>query len=514
MMRTDSMIARLTLTVIPEPELEFANSERSEYAKDGLFLFGPTEDAGKPKSLRFGVIGTSEGIRYFHDWANSIRGYIPAYDATKAHHFAFPGFEATFGTVFPEKPLATLTVKKSEIDLAVRLVHAYERVRTTVQIYANELIRHNREEDEHPDFWFVVIPEIVYKRCRKESTVPFPDRIQGQQTTSMHQAKRLLTSPDLFADVNQAAELYLFENNFHNQLKAVLLGKTVVQVVRETTLAPDMPANINDYGFRIRNVQDDATIAWNLCTTAFFKAQGKPWKIADVRPGVCYVGIVFKKVDMDAHDGNACCGAQLFLNSGDGLVFKGAVGPWYSETDREFHLKDGKARELMETVISAYTRSHGSPPIEVFIHGRARFSREEWTEFQEAIPSGTKLTGIRISNGNDLKLFRLGKHPPLRGTFYKVHERLGYLWTRGFIPRLATYPGWEVPNPVSVRVDWGEADIQHVAKDIMALTKVNFNACLFGDGLPVTLRFADAVGEILTAAPDITDAPLPFRYYI
>jgi hypothetical protein len=110
------MIARLTLTVIPEPELEFANSERSEYAKDGLFLFGPTEDAGKPKSLRFGVIGTSEGIRYFHDWANSIRGYIPAYDATKAHHFAFPGFEATFGTVFPEKPLATLTVKKSEID--------------------------------------------------------------------------------------------------------------------------------------------------------------------------------------------------------------------------------------------------------------------------------------------------------------------------------------------------------------------------------------------------------------
>jgi hypothetical protein len=48
----------------------------------------------------------------------------------------------------------------------------------------------------------------------------------------------------------------------------------------------------------------------------------------------------------------------------------------------------------------------------------------------------------------------------------------------------------------------------------MALTKVNFNACLFGDGLPVTLRFADAVGEILTAAPDVTDAPLPFRYYI
>jgi maltose phosphorylase len=33
------------------------------------------------------------------------------------------------------------------------------------------------------------------------------------------------------------------------------------------------------------------------------------------------------------------------------------------------------------------------------------------------------------------------------------------------------------------------------------------------DGEPVTLKFADAVGEILTAGP-VTDAPLPFRLYI
>jgi hypothetical protein len=37
-----------------------------------------------------------------------------------------------------------------------------------------------------------------------------------------------------------------------------------------------------------------------------------------------------------------------------------------------------------------------------------------------------------------------------------------------------------------------------------------------GDGLPVTRRFADAIGEILTAAPesDIPETPLPFRHYI
>jgi hypothetical protein len=46
------------------------------------------------------------------------------------------------------------------------------------------------------------------------------------------------------------------------------------------------------------------------------------------------------------------------------------------------------------------------------------------------------------------------------------------------------------------------------------LTKLNYNTCIFGDGVPVTLKFADAVGEILTAGPIKGDIPLPFRHYI
>jgi hypothetical protein len=59
----------------------------------------------------------------------------------------------------------------------------------------------------------------------------------------------------------------------------------------------------------------------------------------------------------------------------------------------------------------------------------------------------------------------------------------------------------------------GQADMVTVLKDVLALTKLNYNACVYGDGQPVTLKFADAVGEILTAGP-VTGAPLPFRLYI
>ncbi|MNY38414.1 hypothetical protein D3C86_1730400 [compost metagenome] len=90
-----------------------------------------------------------------------------------------------------------------------------------------------------------------------------------------------------------------------------------------------------------------------------------------------------------------------------------------------------------------------------------------------------------------------------------------YLWTKGFVPRLQTYAGREVPNPLSIEISKGEADIQQVMADVLALTKLNYNGCIYGDGVPVTLRFADSVGEILTAAPRKNELPpLPFRYYI
>jgi hypothetical protein len=82
--------------------------------------------------------------------------------------------------------------------------------------------------------------------------------------------------------------------------------------------------------------------SWNLSTTSFYKADGKPWRIAEVREGVCYVGLVFKRLENVKARDNACCGAQMFLGSGEGVVFKGAVGPWYSETDNSFHLSKKK----------------------------------------------------------------------------------------------------------------------------------------------------------------------------
>jgi hypothetical protein len=204
----------------------------------------------------------------------------------------------------------------------------------------------------------------------------------------------------------------------------------------------------------------------------------------------------------------------MFLDSGDGLVFRGAVGPWYSE-EGEFHLSRKAARELIDMAVSAYDKRNGKPPEELFIHGRVSFSEDEWAGFRDAVDaSRTNLVGIKIRDDTDLRLFRVGSHPVLRGTAWIRHRRGAYLWTKGYTPRLRTYVGREVPRPLRIDLVRGNADLQVVLADIMALTKLNYNTCILADGMPVTLRFADAVGEILTAAPNIGDNPLPFKHYI
>jgi hypothetical protein len=99
------------------------------------------------------------------------------------------------------------------------------------------------------------------------------------------------------------------------------------------------------------------------------------------------------------------------------------------------------------------------------------------------------------------------------------------LFTVGFVPRLNTYPGWNVPNPLDVEICNGEANIKTVLQDILRLSKLNYNSCKFADGYPITLKFAGKLGDILTTLPpeeeksseseDVEDyTPLPFWHYI
>ena len=81
--------------------------------------------------------------------------------------------------------------------------------------------------------------------------------------------------------------------------------------------------------------------------------------------------------------------------------------------------------------------------------------------------------------------------------FWRRTERQGYLFTLGFKKKIAKYDGWEVPVPLSMTLQHGEADLQAIAHDVMALIKVNGNGCRLGESKPITVKYSDRVEEIL-----------------
>jgi hypothetical protein len=65
-----------------------------------------------------------------------------------------------------------------------------------------------------------------------------------------------------------------------------------------------------------------------------------------------------------------------------------------------------------------------------------------------------------------------------------------------------------------VKVLRGDCPLETVLSDVLGLTKINFNSCLHNDRLPVTIRFANAVGDVLISAPMDSEPKLPFKFYI
>jgi len=507
---------------LSEPLLEFKYGQRLAYPRDGLFLYGPVGDASSLKSVRYGVIGTPEGVRRFKAWSSTIRRFIdipvpgPRSRAVEPQHVPFPGFEEAFHAEWPAEPLSLLAdIDPFELDRVLKIQNRHEAIRSAVDLFVKRLIEENNRTENPPSVWFVIIPELVYQLGRPLSKVKKSERIQGVIAISEKRARKLdPNEPSLFGIDEIEAQVYKYATHFRRQLKARLLKDQIVtQIVRETTLTPEEFKR--DNGMPLRRLEDRATIAWKLSTGAYYKAGGRPWQLADVRSGVCYVGLVYKRSELTTNPKHSCCAAQMFLSNGDGIVFRGALGPWFHTDTKQFHLDETAAKNLIGMVINEYSRMHNAPPRELFIHAKSAFTQEEWRGFEAGCPGGTNLVGVQIiDTRDDLKLFRPGEYPVIRGTTMRISDTRAYLWTSGYVPRLDTYMGPETPNPISVRILRGDCALDTVLSDVLGLTKINFNSCLHNDRLPVTIRFANAIGDVLVAAPMDGDPKLPFKFYI
>ena len=509
---------------LDEPVLEFGEGQVAQDPHDGLALFGPT---GSVRSIRdHVVIGTNTGVALWQQWVMEMNSPAACVDVDRQRPWPpYPGYEVAFGAKWP-LPYKSYSIDGEELKHSSFIGERYQRAFAVANHYLEPFAAKIPKLDSLPGLAICVVPDDVFKNCRMKSYVAHP--------SDGNESKKLMPEVERQVEDRKSGQLSLgfddeepvsiefmsYSPDFRRQIKARVMAYDIpIQIVKESTLL------ISD---QVRNgepgVNPLSDRLWNLGTALFYKSGHKPWRTPWAREGVCYIGLAYR-ID-DRNDRSACCAAQMFLNDGDGVVFVGEFGPWYSSRTGEFHLDQESAHDLMRGVIETYNGMDAPPLREVFLHARSGINRSEFAGFRSACPDDVSLVGIRVRKDREgPRLFRhddhpepskRGKHPVIRGTFWKRTARHGLLFTSGFKPRIATYDGWEVPVPLAISIQHGEADIVQVAKDILGLTKLNYNSCQLGESEPITVKYSDKVGEILLANPDLPrkDWKPNFKFYI
>ncbi len=493
-------------------------------------LYGPNEQF-ETNSIKAGVVATKEGLEKYKRFVKRIQSpifskkviYGKEYD-NELQRPSFTGFEATFGIEWNDEPVITKYLDSNEIEEILKIERKPERTRKLVDYYANKIIESRGKDDKQIDLWFVIVPRNVYVECRYNS--------KGKNITAKEKQQiELLKAGQIGLFTEYDDELLELDRmkddstDFHNLIKAELLKNKIqspIQVIVEPTLEFKDKLLLKDLSEDMK-----AHLAWTQSVAIFYKLGNKPWVLNDVRKDVCYLGLIFKRVPDKTNKRSVCSAAQMFLEDGDGAIFRGNIGLFKSEDSIGYHLDQDSAENLLGMALDDFYESQGGYPKELFIHGRVKFEDEEWIGFENAIQkrkADTQLNGILIKDTRSdkrrkLKLFKethrqKNNYGVMRGLGWIINKESGYLFTRGFIPRLGSTNHLETANPLYIEVNRGNANIETVMQDVLALTKLNYNACIYGDGLPVTLRFSDLIGNILTATKNWESEMRQFKYYI
>jgi hypothetical protein len=153
--------------------------------------------------------------------------------------------------------------------------------------------------------------------------------------------------------------------------------------------------------------------------------------------------------------------------------------------------------------LSKYRKEHRTLPARVVIHKTSDFDQNEIDGFVEAIRnSGIELFDLIAITKSITRLHRNGKYPPLRGTFWELDDENKILYTKGSVDFFQTYPGLYIPKTLKIKVAYSEQTTKQIAQEILALTKMNWNNTQLDNSLPITLKAARQVGEILKYIKD------------
>ena len=483
--------------IFPEPELEFGDKHHHPDPRLGLLQAGPLQ-TNLGDAIKVGVIGSALTVEKSVEFLDSIEdGFAGKTGKHPNLHPDFPGLrnQNPFRCRFEITAVADGVLTKGLIEKIIRESNdttAVEMAVDAIMVLLQTLEGHR----ERPDVVLVVLPVSLVERVWRNEQA-HDDVVDYDDTESQDRHRH---SP-----------------NFRGLLKSRAMNLTFpIQIVWEDVVNSDakIPRKIKESSDR--QTQDRADLAWNLMTTLYYKGSGKvPWRRMPEEGEftACYIGISFFKDSKT--DQIWTSAAQMFDERGRGFILRG--GPAQSEArGRHPYLTVDEARQLTESALAAYKSVHKNMPARVIVMKTSRFREDEADGVSLALDeAGVELRDlVWIHESYAVKVLRDGDFPVLRGTFVELDGN-GLLYTNGSVPYYGTYPGLYVPNPLLLCPHpKSESTIEQIAKEVFSLTKVNWNSTQMNQRLPIPIRAARKVGDILKYVSPGQKVSSDYRKYI
>lgn len=491
--------------VAKEPELSFGGGSRHVDPKAGLSLYGPFAAEGQLEgglgTINVGIIGTRDGLSLASSWFLRIDSKISSEQADPLLFPAYPGFFSAFRTRLQFPKALTEQIPRTELDHVLEISDSRQRIGSAAELFSGRMA-HFQTSHPHPDVIVCVIPQEMEETCWSAQPGLVTGKLARESRRLLELGQKQLTLSDFDEEPVPVVEASARGSNLRAQLKVGGIRHGLpTQLMLESTLAGG------------RSVQPPSTVAWNLSVALFYKAGGFPWRLAQSHEGTSFIGISFyRERDWDPLTMGTAI-AQVFDDTGEGLILKGGRVEWDVRDARSPHLPPSEAAGLVEKVLAAYRERGKAAPRKMVFHKTSRFWPEELAALREHLPAGTNADFLAIERG-DLRVVREGHYPPLRGTCVALSERDYLVYGVGYIPYLGTYPGHHIPSPLRILEHYGDSTPQEVCDQILALTKLNWNTAQYCCGVPMTINVARRVSSVLSELPQGADVNPAYRFYM
>lgn len=478
----------MNATFFDEPELEFGAGRHIDI-RFGLSTFQALDFKSElaPAKIRLGVVGDQRSIDMFRSWVEKCHSGIDRKKSPLATLFpSFPGFgeNGPFCDIVTDDQLTR--------SISGRDMRALSGLESREAVVSQSVKRFLLETD---DLFQNSSCDVVV--CLPPSDLLKPidvglDAIRGPRS------RRLRRRTEEHKTV------------WHDLLKA--RGMTLrgpVQMVRPATYGGKIHRFRKD-GTTTRDIEDEATRAWNFFTALYYKAGGVPWRMVRRSSDydTCYMGVsYFHEVSGDVVQTSV---AQVFNERGEGVVVRGGQA-LVRKADKTVHMDSDTSAALVADALALYKREHKNLPARVVCHKSSYFDDGEIAGFEEATSrAGVEQVDLMSIRRSSVRFFRNKANPPLRGTAIELDDSRWLLYTQGSVDFYRAYPGLFVPRPIEVRFDSVERRPNQLLPEILALTKMNWNSTRFVNSEPITIGAARSVGDVLRYVS--SDAQIQARY--